>query len=93
MGLHHRKFFPVMHRDEGLVNRRSLPAGNSFETCVPCPPPPPAVLFFRAVAQGLSLRCVCLPPFILIYSTLTRSDALCRLAPPVPYSGAPMNGL
>lgn len=91
MRLHYRKISPVVHRDEGVVNRRSLPAGNSFETCIPWGLP--GTLFPGRRPVGLSLRCVCLPPFILIYSTLTRSDALCRLAPPVPYSGAPMNGL
>lgn len=50
----------VMHRDEGVVNRRSLPAGNSFEMCVPWGLPP--VLFFR-VAQYGALFTLCVPPF------------------------------
>lgn len=49
----------VMHRDEGVVNRRSLPAGNSFETCVPWGPP--GTLFPGRRAVWGSLYVVCAP--------------------------------
>lgn len=73
-------------REDGAVNRRVF-RQVTLSTEV-SPSLGDSLSFFRAVAQRDSLY-VCLPPFILIYSTLTRLNALRRVRAPRAVSRCP----
>lgn len=76
-------------REDGAVNRRVF-RQVTLSTCTKASPPSlsDSLSFFRAVAQRDSLY-VCLPLFILIYSTLTRLNALRRVRAPRAVSRCP----
>jgi len=83
----------VSERMRAVPSRKTEPAVNrqvfrqvTLSTCTGAPSSD-SLFFFRAVAQRGSLY-VCLPLFILIYSTLTRL-ALCRARAPRAVSQCP----